>query len=298
MKLLLLGGAGQVGHELLRALAPLGELTVTTRDGRLAGAACEMLDLTDVASIAPLIERIAPDAVVNAAAYTAVDRAEDEPELAFRINAEAPRALADACAAQGAALLHYSTDYVFDGAGRSPYRPGDAAAPAGVYGASKLAGEQAITGSGARHLTRRPAWGYGLQGHTFLGTMLRLGAGRDELRVVDDQFGSPTPAWLVADATAAILGRGIAASGVQHLVTGGHTSWHGFAQAIFDEALARGLIGRRPRVVPIPTSAYPTRASRPAWSVLDASQLAAEYGLVLPGWREALRRTFDDRPAG
>lgn len=308
MKILLLGGNGQVGHELRRSLAPLGEVVVTTRSGSLAdGASCEAIDLSDLESIAPLVERIAPDVVVNATAYTAVDRAEDEPEAAFRANAEAPAILAEACIAVGADLIHYSTDYVFDGNATRPYREEDPTSPIGVYGASKYTGEQAIQASGACHLILRTAWVYGLHGQNFLRTMLRIGAERDELRVVADQVGSPTPAWLIADVTAAILaqgrlarsrctsgepGSGVAGSGVRHLVTGGETSWHGFAEAIFEQAAAAGIIDRKPDVVAITTAQYPTRARRPAYSVLDTRRLREEYGLSLPHWEQALQATL------
>lgn len=292
MKILLLGGNGQVGHELRRSLAPLGEVVITTRDGSLSdGGACEALDLADVDAIGPLIERIAPDIVVNATAHTAVDRAEDEPDLAFRINAEAPRRIAETCAALGAALLHYSTDYVFDGTATRPYREDDRTAPLGVYGASKLAGERAIEASGARHLILRTAWVYALHGQNFLRTMLRL-ADRDELRVVADQVGSPTPAWLIADVSAGLIAHGLAESGVRHLVTTGQTSWHGFAEAIFELAHARGITATRPRVVPITTAEYPTRAQRPAYSVLDIARLQRDYDLPLPSWQQALEQTL------
>jgi dTDP-4-dehydrorhamnose reductase len=294
MRILLLGGNGQVGHELRRSLAPLGELVVSTRDGRLGdGGSCESLDLAAPQAIDALVERVAPDVVVNATAYTAVDRAEDEADLAFAINAEAPGRIARACAARGASLVHYSTDYVFDGSGDRPYRPTDSTAPLGVYGRSKLAGEAAVAGSGARHLVLRTAWVYGLHGSNFLRTMLRLGAEREELRVVADQCGSPTPAWLIADVTAAIVRRGVLESGVRHLVAAGQTSWHGFAEAIFAEARAHGMLPRTPRVLPITTAEFPTRAARPAWSVLDSGQLSREYGLPLPDWREALAETFE-----
>jgi dTDP-4-dehydrorhamnose reductase len=294
MKILLLGGNGQVGHELRRSLAPVGEVVATTRSGALPdGGACEALDLNALDTIAPLFERVAPDVVVNATAHTAVDRAEDEPELAFRANAEAPTRLAELCAARNATLLHYSTDYVFDGSGTRPYREDDPTAPLGVYGASKLAGEQGIAASGARHLVLRTAWVYATHGQNFLRTMLRVGAEREELRVVADQRGSPTPAWLIADITAAILRQGVAESGIRHLVTTGETSWHGFAEAIFDEAHARGLIARRPRVVPITTAEYPTRARRPAYSVLDTGRLQQDYGVTLPEWRIALQSTLN-----
>ncbi len=293
MKVLLVGANGQVGHALLRALPALGEVVATTRNGVLGnGTTCEALDLGELDTIAPLIERMRPDVVVNAAAYTAVDRAEDDAAQALRINAHAPARIAAACAVLGVALLHYSTDYVFDGRATRPYREDDPTAPLGVYGESKLAGERAIAGSGARHLILRTAWVYGLHGSNFLRTMLRLGAERDELRVVADQRGCPTPAWLIADASAAILRRGIAESGVRHLVARGETTWHGFAEAIFDEAMASGRIARRPVVQPIATADYPTPAARPAYSVLDTARLRDDYALDLPEWRAALADTL------
>jgi dTDP-4-dehydrorhamnose reductase len=292
---LLVGANGQVGHALTRSLAPLAEVVATTRSGRLDDdVACETLDLSDLDAIAPLVARVRPDAVVNAAAYTAVDRAEDEVELAFRINAQASGRLAMACADADVPLVHYSTDYVFDGRGSRPYRDDDPTAPLGVYGRSKRDGEIAIADSGARHLILRTAWVYGLHGQNFLRTMLRVGAERDELRVVADQHGCPTPAWLIADVTAAILRKGIVASGIRHLVAGGQTTWHGFADAIFDEALQRGLIARRPVVTPIGTADYPTRAVRPTYSVLDTERLRGEYGVQLPDWRDALSQTLAD----
>ena len=298
MKYLVIGANGQVGQALLRTLAPLGTVVATTRTGELPdGTACEALDLDDLDAIAPLVRRIAPDAVINAAAYTAVDRAEDEPDAAFRANAQAPGRLAQACAGLGIALVHYSTDYVFDGQGRRPYREDDTCSPLGVYGQSKRAGEEAVVAAmqsaGSRFLILRTAWVYGLYGHNFLRTMLRVGAQRDELRVVADQCGGPTPAWLIAQVTASILRRGIVESGIRHLVATGQTTWHGFAEAIFDEAVARGLLQRRPTVTAITTADYPTPAARPAWSVLDTTRLRDEYALDLPDWRLALAATFD-----
>lgn len=293
MKLLLLGGDGQLGTRLRQSLAPLGEVIATTRGGKLAdGTACERLDLTDLDAIAPLIERIAPDVVVNATAHTAVDKAESEPELAHTVNALAPERIARACAERDAALVHYSTDYVFDGRAAQPYREDHPTAPLGVYGRSKRAGEEAILGSGARHAIFRTAWVYDVHGHNFLRTMLRVGAEREELRVVDDQIGTPTPAWLLADVTAQAL-RAPWRSGLWHLATTGRTSWHGFATAIFDGAVARGLLPKAPRVVPIPSSDYPTPAARPAHSVLDTSKVQRDFGVALPTWHEALDATLD-----
>ncbi|WP_222564679.1 dTDP-4-dehydrorhamnose reductase [Novilysobacter antarcticus] len=297
MRLLLIGGNGQVGHELRRALAPLGDLVVTTRDGRLSdGAPCETLDLGQPESVADLVERIAPDVVINAAAYTAVDRAEDEPDLAQVVNAESPALIAEACAGVAATLVHYSTDYVFDGLGQRPYREEDPTAPLGVYGATKLAGEQAIAATGARHLILRTAWVYGLHGSNFLRTMLRLAGERDELRVVADQVGSPTPAWLIADVTASILRRTIDTSGVFHLVAAGQTSWHGFAEAIMQQARSAGLLKREPRVLPITTAEFPTRAARPAFSVLDTARLEEQFQLEILDWRRALVKTLHAGP--
>lgn len=294
MRLLLLGANGQVGHALRSALAGLGEVVCTTRSGTLPdGGACERADFDQPGTLPGLVARIAPDVVVNAAAYTAVDRAEQEREAAFRANAEAPAALADACARSGALLVHYSTDYVFNGAGNRPWREDDPTAPLGVYGASKLAGEEAVRGSGARHMVFRTAWVYGAHGHNFMRTMLRLAAERDELRVVDDQHGTPTPAPLIASVTAAVIASPVQPSGLWHLTASGGTTWHGFASAIIDGAHARGLLARKPRVVPVPSSEYPTPARRPAYSRLDTGALCAQWPLELPQWEDALHRELD-----
>ena len=289
MKVLLLGANGQVGHELRRALGPLGGVVCATRGGVLAdGTRCEAADFDDPASLPALVARIAPDVVVNAAAYTAVDRAETERDAAFRANAEAPGELARACAERDALLVHYSTDYVFDGSGTRPYREDDPTAPLGVYGASKLAGEQAVQGSGARHAILRTAWVYAAHGKNFMLTMLRLAKERDELRVVADQVGTPTSAALIADTTASLLSQPFRDSGLWHLTARGHTSWHGFATAIMDEASARGLLDRAPRVVPIATAEYPTPARRPAYSCLDTTRLSQDFVIDLPDWRDGL----------
>ena len=291
MKLLLLGGTGQVGHELRRVLPALGDVVVGTRDGADADVVADF-DVPE--ALAGLVHRIAPDVVVNAAAYTAVDRAESEPAAAFRVNAEAPAALARGCAGIGALLVHYSTDYVFDGSGMRPYHEGDATAPLGVYGASKLAGEEAIRASGARHAILRTAWVYAAHGRNFLHTMLRLAREREELRVVADQIGAPTPARWIAEATGQLLRHGLAESGTWHLVAAGETSWHGFAEAIMDEALAAGLLERRPRVLPIATADYPTPARRPACSVLDTAKLREDFDITPPDWRDGLRAVLEE----
>ena len=289
MKLLLLGGNGQVGRELRRSLPPLGELLVATREG--AGSDL-VADFDDPAALEALVRRLAPDVVVNAAAYTAVDRAETDTDAAFRVNASAPAALARACAGRDALLVHYSTDYVFDGGGIRPYREDDVTAPLGVYGASKLAGEQAIRDSGASHRILRTAWVYAAHGHNFLRTMLRLGGEREVLRVVADQVGAPTPAHWIADATAQLLRGGGGASGTWHLTTAGQASWHTFAVAIFEQARVAGLLQRAPRVEPITTADYPTPARRPAYSVLATDRLRADFGIQPPPWREGLREVI------
>ena len=293
MTVLLFGGNGQVGHELRRSLRALGDVVVTTRSGQLPeGARCEVADFDRPDSLAALVQRVAPAIVVNAAAYTAVDKAEDDVDAAFRTNAEAPGVLAHACALRDIPFVHYSTDYVFDGQGSRPSREDDPTAPLGVYGASKLAGEDAIRAAGGRHLILRTAWVYGQHGHNFLKTMLRLGAERDELRVVADQVGTPTPAALIADVTTELLGLRDAPSGTFHLTPRGETSWHGFAEAILEEALALGLIPRAPKVIPIATSDYPTRARRPGYSRLDIGRLEQVLGRALPEWRTGLRQVL------
>lgn len=291
MKILLLGGNGQIGRELQRSLPQLGTLTTATRDG--VGAQVSA-DFETPARLADLVLQLAPDVVVNAAAYTAVDKAEVNPDTAFRINAEAPAALAYACAASGALLLHYSTDYVFDGRSTLPYREDAATAPLGVYGASKLAGEQAIQSSGARHAILRTAWVYAARGKNFLLTMLRMAAERDVLKVVADQLGAPTSARWIADASVQVLKHGVRNSDTWHLVSAGQTSWHGFAQAIVLEAHAQGLLQRMPQVLPIATSDYPTPALRPAYSVLDTAKLQREFSIRPPDWQAALGATLQE----
>ena len=294
MRLLLLGANGQVGHALRPELARLGEVVCTTRSGTLPGGGdCERADFDQPGALPALVDRIAPDVVVNAAAYTAVDRAEQERDAAFRANADAPAALAAACARRGALLVHYSTDYVFDGSGSRPWREDDATAPLGVYGASKLAGEDAIRASGARHMIFRTAWVYGAYGHNFMRTMLRLAAERDELRVVDDQYGTPTSASRIASVTTAVLASAERPSGLWHLAASGGTTWHGFAGAIIEGAHARGLLTTPPAVVPVPGSEYPTPARRPSYSRLDTSALQAQWPIALPPWRDDLDRVLD-----
>ena len=303
-RLLVVGGNGQVGRELRRSLATLGEVVATSRDGRLdalddaAPVAGIAADLADTAALVAQIRELAPAAVLNAAAYTAVDKAEADVEAAFRINAQAPGALARACADLDIPFVHYSTDYVFDGQGTRPYREDDPTAPLGVYGASKLAGEEAVRAAGGRHFIFRTAWVYAAHGHNFLRTMLRVGAEREELRVVADQVGTPTPAALIAEVTATALSAVLAgqapAAGTWNLVATGRTTWHGFAEAIFAAAVAHGLLPRAPRVLPITTADYPTPARRPAYSCLDTSALRHDFRIGLPSWEQGLAGTIDE----
>lgn len=293
MRFLVVGAAGQVGTDLRRALSACGEVVPATRSGLIDGVRCEALDVSDLDAIAGTIARVVPDVVVNAAAYTAVDRAESERDVARRINAEAPARLAAASREIGARFVHYSTDYVFDGRASEPYREDHPTAPQGVYGATKEAGERAVREAHPEALILRTAWVYALHGSNFLRTMLRLGADRDELRVVCDQVGCPTPSWLIAETTTRLLATATPAAGTFHAVTRGSTSWHGFAEAIFEEAGQRGLIPGRPRIVPIATAEYPTPAARPAFSVLDPSKIEQAVGGRMPDWRSALTRTFE-----
>ena len=297
--ILLLGANGQVGFELRRALAPLGRVVCATRSGELApGLPCAQADLAQPETLPTLLDELRPACIVNAAAYTAVDRAEDEEALAQRVNGEALQVLGAWAARQGAAVVHYSTDYVFDGEQAQPYREDDVTAPLGAYGRSKLAGEQALAASGCAHLILRTAWVYAARGHNFLLSMLRLARERDELRVVADQHGAPTPASLIAAATAAILARWRAADdargGIHHLTCGGQASWHEFASAIVARAHEMGLLPRRTPVRAITTADYPTPARRPRWSVLDCSRVQAAFGIALPDWRTGLDGVLAD----
>ncbi|KQR13026.1 MULTISPECIES: dTDP-4-dehydrorhamnose reductase [Xanthomonas] len=294
MSILLLGANGQLGRELQRALHGVAELQFATRDGMLAdGRPCVVADLDHPERLQEVLGRLAPSCVVNAAAYTAVDGAESNPIVARRVNADAVGAIAAWCASNSAALVHYSTDYVFDGRGSEPYLEDARTSPLGVYGETKLAGEQAIRASGAQHLILRTAWVYASHGANFLRTMLRVGAERDELRVVADQVGTPTPAALIADVTAQLLRqRSPGTSGTWHLTAAGQTNWHGFAEAIFEEAVAAGLLARAPRVVPITTADYPTPAKRPAYSRLSIDKLQNDFGIVLPQWQVGLQQVI------
>ncbi|HUH56711.1 MAG TPA: dTDP-4-dehydrorhamnose reductase [Rhodanobacter sp.] len=305
MKALLLGANGQLGRTFLDhgALAAHTDLVSASRDGVLTtGGAGETADLSMPESLPALLDRVQPDVIVNAAAYTAVDRAEQEEALATRVNGEAVGVLGQWAAAHGALVVHYSTDYVFDGSQAQPYAVDAPTAPVNAYGRSKLAGEEALRRSGADHLIFRTAWVYAAHGHNFLRTMLRLGAERDELRVVADQHGAPTDTGLIADVTLAVLDRWQQAdseqrrqlNGIHHLVASGATTWHGFATAIFNEAVAEGLLERAPRVLPIASDEFPTPAKRPAWSLLDNTLLCTRFSVELPDWRQGLSNVIGE----
>jgi dTDP-4-dehydrorhamnose reductase len=289
VKILVTGRNGQVGWELRRALAPLGQVIAPDRGE---------LDLADADSIRQAVRHVGPDLIVNAGAYTAVDKAEQEPELAMAVNGTAPGVLAEEAKRLGATIIHYSTDYVFDGNKGAPYEEIDAPNPQGVYGASKLAGERAVAAADAPHLTLRTSWVYGLRGRNFLLTMLRLAGERDELRVVDDQIGAPTWSRMIAEATAAIVAQGRAHGGIAHLLAergglyhltaGGQISWFGFAGAIVAQA------PKKPRMTPIPTAEYPLPAKRPAYSVMSSARLERAFGIALPHWRDSLALCMQD----
>ena len=309
MTILLLGANGQLGRSFLQdgGLARRGELVAASRDGMLVdGSRGDPVDLADSASVAALLDRVQPDIIVNAAAYTAVDRAEQEEALATRINGDAVGELGAWAAAHGALVVHYSTDYVFDGRSSVPYPVDHPPAPLGAYGRSKLLGEQALRASGAAHLILRTAWVYAAHGQNFLRTMLRLAGEREELRVVADQHGSPTSTDLIVNGTLAALDRWQQAdaprraqmTGTYHLVSSGSTSWHGFASAIIDQAHAIGLLARRPRVVPITTADFPTPARRPACSVLDSTAFRHQFSFVPPNWRDGLDGVIDQLARG
>ncbi|AOY02292.1 dTDP-4-dehydrorhamnose reductase [Jeongeupia sp. USM3] len=279
MRIVLFGAGGQLGHALRLVLAPLGELHALDRDG---------CDVADAAAVRRVLARLRPDVIVNAAAYTAVDRAEHDEAQAFAVNAAAPAAMAAWAAGTQALLLHYSSDYVFDGRQASPYAETDAARPLSVYGRSKLAGDLAITASGCRHLVLRSGWIYSAHGVNFVTTILRLGRERDVLRVVDDQIGTPTSARLIAAVSAELLRRhqvGPAPLGVYHVSAGGGTSWFGFAREILAQAERLVPGAGWARVEAIASSAYPQAAQRPADSRLDTARFRAAFGTDLPCWQ-------------
>jgi len=290
MKILLFGCNGQLGWELQRSLSPLGELVALDFDSREHHA-----DFSRPDGLADTVRAIEPDVIVNAAAHTAVDKAESEPELARTLNATAPAVLAREAAARGAWLVHYSTDYVFDGSG-SHYRVEDApTGPLSVYGRTKLEGEQFIRASGCKHLILRTSWVYAARGGNFARTMLKLAAERERMTVIDDQIGAPTGADLLADVTAHAMraaARDPTLGGTYHVAAGGETSWFGYARLVIEWARARGLPVRvAPSAIePVPSSAYPTAAKRPLNSRLDTGRLQRAFGLRMPAWQPGVLR--------
>jgi len=282
-RVLLLGAGGQLGMELKRKLDAESELTALARTD---------LDFTDEDAIRAAVRLTKPEIVVNAAAYTAVDKAESESELCAQVNAVAPGVIADEIGKTNGWLIHYSTDYVFDGSGNKPWLESDATGPLGVYGQTKLDGELAIAATGCRHVILRTSWVYAAEGRNFLHTMLRLGKEREQLKIVDDQIGAPTTAEALTEATQVVLRRLISSktsaspAGVYHLTCGGSTSWCGFAKAIFEAFSSRQRV---PEVLPIPSEAYPTPAKRPRNSRLCCDKFFGQFGYCMPEWRDALR---------
>jgi dTDP-4-dehydrorhamnose reductase len=285
-RILLTGATGQVGWELARCLQGMGDVHAPSRNE---------MDLLDTDSVVRTVRDFAPDLIINPAAYTAVDRAETDEPAAYQVNAVVPGIMAEEARRLGALVVHYSTDYVFDGTSQTPYREDEPTNPQNAYGRTKLAGEAAIAASGANHLVLRTSWVYGSRGANFLLTVQRLARERDELRIVADQYGAPTWCRTIAELTSQVLAQGLSERGVDadfwrergglyHLSAAGQTTWHGFTEAILD----RSATQKRPNVVAIPTSAYPLPAKRPAYSVLDNDKLARVFGVRAPDWREAL----------
>lgn len=294
MKILLFGKGGQVGWELQRSLAPLGQLIALDFDSRdgLCG------DFTNSAGLAETVRTVRPDVIVNAAAYTAVDKSESEPELAHQVNATAPGVLADEAQKLGAWLVHYSTDYVFDGSGTAPWKESDATGPLSVYGRTKLDGDLAVARC-EKHLIFRTSWVYAARGANFAKTILRLAKERDQLKVIDDQIGAPTGAELLADVTAHAIRSALCKpqlAGLYHLAAGGETSWYGYAQFVIGQARQVGapVLVKHEAIKAIPTSAYPTSAQRPLNSRLDVSKLKAVFDLNLPDWQLGVGRMLNE----
>lgn len=289
MKILLLGKNGQVGWELQRSLAPLGELIALDR--LAVNGLCG--DLSDLDALRATIRQAKPDVIVNAAAYTAVDKAESETELADRVNGQASQVMAQEIASLGGWLVHYSTDYVFNGQGSTPWQETDSVGPVNHYGASKLAGEQAIIASGCKYLILRTSWVYGARGNNFAKTMLRLAKDRETLSVIADQIGAPTGADLIADVTALVIQQVMQRpelAGVYHLAAGGEVSWHGYASHVIGFAQANGESLAVKAISPIETTAYPTPARRPLNSRLNTQKLRANFSLHLPDWQSGVTR--------
>ncbi|MGJ7612737.1 MULTISPECIES: dTDP-4-dehydrorhamnose reductase [unclassified Variovorax] len=290
MKLLLLGKGGQVGWELQRSLAPLGELVALDFDSTDFHA-----DFSRPEQLAETVLKVRPDVIVNAAAHTAVDKAESEPEFARKLNATSPGVVAEAAQQIGALMVHYSTDYVFDGSGTAPWKEDDATGPLSVYGQTKLEGEQLVAQHCAKHLIFRTSWVYAARGGNFAKTMLRLAKERDKLTVIDDQFGAPTGAELLADITAHAIRATLQdpkKAGLYHAIAGGETTWHGYARYVLGLAQQAGveLKAGPDAVEAVPTSAFPTPAKRPHNSRLDTTKLQTTFGLRLPPWQDGVAR--------
>ena len=293
LKTLLLGKNGQVGWELQRSLAPLGPVVALDRDSKQRDGVCG--DLNDMNGLRETVLQLRPAVIVNAAAHTAVDKAESEPDLARALNAAAPGVLAEAAQAVGALLVHYSTDYVFDGSGSTPWNEDSDTGPLSVYGHTKLEGEHLIVAAGARHLIFRTSWVYAARGGNFAKTMLRLAQERERLTVIDDQFGAPTGAELIADVTAHAIRQALrdeASCGTYHLAAAGETTWNGYARFVLEtaRALKPDLAIKARDVAPVPTSAFPTPARRPLNSRLDTKHLCETFGLTMPDWQHGVRR--------
>lgn len=302
MKILLLGCGGQVGWELRRSLAPLGEVVALDHNTPGPAQAPELKpDFTDSAQVAEIVRRVRPDVIVNSAAHTAVDKAEGEREVARLINATTPGLVAQAAAEIGALLVHYSTDYVFDGSGHAPRDEAAPTAPLNVYGQTKLEGEQLVQASGCRYLIFRTSWVYAARGGNFAKTMLKLAAERDALKVIADQHGAPTGADLLADVTAHAIRSvsqpgGDARLGLYHLVASGETTWHAYASHVIEWARANGLPVKvaADAIEAVPTTAYPTPAKRPHNSRLDTRRIQAAFGLSLPHWQVGVDRMLTE----
>ena len=295
MKLLLLGKNGQVGWELQRSLAPLGEVIALDRQSVNVDGNSLCGNVGDLQTLAQTIRSVCPDVIVNAAAHTAVDKAEGEPDLALRLNAEAPEVMALEAKSLGALLVHYSTDYVFDGFGSAARKEGDATGPLSVYGRTKLEGEQRIAATHCRHLIFRTSWVYAARGGNFAKTMLRLAQEREALSVINDQWGAPTGADLIADVTAHAV-RHVSAhdgdGGLYHLVAAGETNWHAYASHVIERAqsLRPDLDWKVQSIAAVPTTAFPTPAARPLNSRLDTQKLQATMQLHLPAWQQGVER--------
>ncbi|MDX1460382.1 MAG: dTDP-4-dehydrorhamnose reductase [Xanthomonadales bacterium] len=300
MIVLLTGASGQLGTELIPMLSPLGNLVSVDLDCSGCEAAdCRQLDMADGGALETALNRIKPDIIVNAGAFTAVDRAEEEPELAFAVNADAPGRMARWASRHGAFLLHYSTDYVFNGRARGPYTESDTPDPLNTYGDSKLAGERAVAASGARHLVIRTSWVYSAHGRNFVLSMLDLGRRGLELSVVDDQKGCPTWARNLAGVSVRVLrgaaGNPLPAGGLMHYCDADEVSWFGFARLVFETAVSKGRLAQMPKLKPVGSGQYPQRATRPSYSVLDTS-LARSHGIVPASLKESLEQCIEELP--